>query len=79
MFGEYALKSIDIPLNSETVVEEFGAVNIIKEEKQDRFVSNVTGDDDELFTDDELSLDEDDLLDEDELMDDDLYDFDDFE
>lgn len=79
IFGEYALKSIDIPLNSETVVEEFGAVNIIKEEKQDRFVSNVTGDDDELFTDDELSLDEDDLLDEDELMDDDLYDFDDFE
>lgn len=33
MFGEYALKTVYIPLNSESIIEEYGAVNIIKEEK----------------------------------------------
>lgn len=79
-FGEYALKTVNIPMNSETVVEEYGAVNIIKEEKHVKSVINVICDDDEYFTDeDELSFDEDGLMDEDELMDDELYDFDDLE
>lgn len=74
MFGEYALKSVNIPLNSERVVEEYGTVNIIKAEKHVKCGFRVSGDDDECFTDsDEL------LLDEDKMMDDELYDFDNFE
>ncbi len=74
MFGEYALKTVCIPLNSESIIEEYGAVNIIKGEKHIKCGIRVSGDGDECFTNcDELSLEED------KLMDDELYDFDNFE